>query len=160
MGTAGSFFAGPDQDRALALAQALAESVSLVGEAAAALERVARLLDLCALPARGLDPELDDRRALSDRLVAEDDDELGVADRREREPERVEGGARLLGQHAGVRAETGPHEPSERVRLLDRLPAGERGHDPSLRLHQRLCGLAERFVPREHVEAAAAAPAQ
>ena len=40
--------------------------------------------------ASGLQPELDDRRALDDGLVADDGDRLRVAQRRERRAERVE----------------------------------------------------------------------
>ena len=45
--------------------------------------------DLGAVPPRGLQPQVDDGRALGDLVVADDDDELGLRERRERQPERV-----------------------------------------------------------------------
>jgi hypothetical protein len=151
---AGSFLARPDQDRAVALAEAVAELVALVGEAAAALEGVAGVLDPGTLAPSGLDPELDDRRALRYGLVAEDDDELRVADGVERQTERVERGARLLGQDRCVRSETRAHQSAQCVRLLDRLGAGERRHDAALRCAQQVLRRVERVVPGEDVEAA------
>jgi hypothetical protein len=58
--------ARPDEDRALGVPHLL--FVELVE-------------DLGAVPSCGPNPEVDDRRALDDRLVAEDDDDVGVADR-------------------------------------------------------------------------------
>ena len=109
-----------------------------------------------AVAARGLDPELDDRGALGHRLVAEDDHELGVADRRERQPEGVEGLARLFRQDGGVGAEPLAQEPAERVGLLDRLGARERGDDPPPGPCEHPLGLVQRVVPGEDVETAAA----
>jgi hypothetical protein len=37
-----------------------------------------------------LDPEIDDRRALDDRVVTDDDHHLGVGNPAERKPERLE----------------------------------------------------------------------
>ena len=48
--------------------------------------------DLGACAARLPEPEVDHGRAIDDVVVADDDDELGVSDRRERRPERVERG--------------------------------------------------------------------
>ncbi|TML82391.1 MAG: hypothetical protein E6G08_21820, partial [Actinobacteria bacterium] len=84
------------------------------------------MLDLGALAAGGAEPEVDDRRALGDRLVAEDHHDLSVANRRKRQPERVERGTRLLGEHGRVRGEPFAQQPAERVGLLDGLGAGER----------------------------------
>ena len=75
----------------------------------------------------------------------------------------VESGARnassavrdRLGQHGRVRAEALAQQLAERVRLLDRLGAGERGHDPALRAAQQRLGAVERVVPGELAEAAA-----
>src|SRR5204863_787483 len=67
MGSAGAFLARPDHDRALALAESLAELVRLARETAAGLDCIARVLDLGALAAGGAEPEVDDRRALGDR---------------------------------------------------------------------------------------------
>src|SRR5207253_842036 len=96
VGAPRSFLARPDQDCALALAQLLAELVAGLREAAAAFEGVPRVLDPRAVTAGRPQPEVDDRRPLGDRLVAEDHDQLGVADRRERQAEAIQGGARLL----------------------------------------------------------------
>ena len=115
--------ARPDQDRALRVAQPLRRA----RRRAASLRqpRAAVPGGVCASPggpivttsaplrARGADPEVDDRRALDDRLVADDDDQLGVA----RSPTAAarnasSASARLLGQHRGVRAEPGAHAAS------------------------------------------------
>ena len=48
--------------------------------------------DLRAAPPRLLDPEVDDRRALGDRVVSDDDHELRLADAGERKPEGIEHG--------------------------------------------------------------------
>src|SRR5207302_7379245 len=107
MGTAACAAARPDQDGALAGAEPVAELAAL--EPAAGPSRrpgrglnVSRGADLYDLGpgAPGLaQPEVDDRRSLDDRVVAEDDDQLGVANCRQREAESVEPVAGLLGQH-------------------------------------------------------------
>ena len=56
-----------------------------------------------------------------------------VGERRERQPERVERVGGRLGQHGGVGAEPAAQEPGERVGLLERLGAGERGDDAACR---------------------------
>ena len=61
--------------------------------------------DLGAVAARRLEPEVDDRRAVGDVVVTDDDDDLGLRERRERQPERVERVGGRLRQHGGVRAE-------------------------------------------------------
>ena len=61
--------------------------------------------DLGSAPAGLLDPEVDDRRALDDGVVTDDDDDLGLGDRAQRQAERLERVGRRLGQHRGVRAE-------------------------------------------------------
>ena len=61
----------------------------------------------------------------------------------------------LLRQHGLVRAETLAHELRERVRLLDRLRAGERDDDAAVRRLQQPFGDVERVVPRDGLEAAA-----
>ena len=78
---AAAFLGRPDQDRALAFAETLAQVVSRLGEPPAALDRVAGVLDLRTRAARGPEPEVDDRRPLGDRLVTEHGHELCVADR-------------------------------------------------------------------------------
>src|SRR5207253_2991751 len=88
--TAARAAARPDQDRALAGAKAVAELAAL--ELAAGPRRRSRrdldvsggadLDDLGSGAPRLAQPEVDDRRALDDGILAEDDDQLGVADRR------------------------------------------------------------------------------
>ena len=86
--------------------------------------RVDRIVeDPGAVAPRRLDPEVDDRRALDDRHVAEHDDDVGVADRGERQPVGVERAGDLLRQHRLVRVEPDAQQLAERVRLLDRLRA-------------------------------------
>ena len=145
--------AGPDQDRALSAADALAELVPDPREAAPGLaDRT--IDDLGARTARGLDPEVDDRGPLDDGIVAEDHDQLGVPDRGQREPERVERGADVLGHDRAVGAEAPAQELAQRVRLLHRLGAGERGDDARPGCTKHLLGLVERVVPRERLVAA------
>ncbi len=94
----------PDQDDALCVA-----------------DRINRVEDLRAVPPRRLDPEIDDGSELDDRHVAEDDDRVGVANRRERKSEAVERAGDFLWKHRLVRVEAGAQELAERVRVLDRL---------------------------------------
>ena len=100
----------------------------------------------------GLEPEVDDGRAVGDVVVADDDDDLGLGERRERQPERVERVGGRLGQHRGVRAEPAAQEPGERVGLLERLGAGERGDDAGAGAAEQLLGAVERGVPGDRLE--------
>ncbi len=59
---------------------------------------VGRGQDLGAVPTRGPDPEIHDRRALDHGLVAEDDHDLGGPDRGQGRAERVECRVDLFGQ--------------------------------------------------------------
>ena len=54
-----------------------------------------------------------------------------------------------------MRAETLAHELRERVRLLDRLGAGQRDDDATVRRAQQPLGLVERVVPGDRLEPAA-----
>ena len=118
-GAAAAAGAGPDQHRLLA-----------------ARDVVRARDDGRAVPARLAHPEVDDRRALGERHVAEHGDDLRLADRGERQAVRVERARDLLGQHRLVRAGALAHELRERIRLLDRLGAGERDDDAALRRAQ------------------------
>ena len=108
--------------------------------------------DLRAGAACGLEPELDDGRALDDRLVADDGDRLRGAERRERRAEGVEPVGDLLRQDGGVRAEPLAEQLREPVGLLDRLAARERGHGRGAALAEQRLGAVERVVPRERLE--------
>src|SRR5581483_6546230 len=135
---AASARAGPDQDDALRVS-----------------DIVGGVEDPGAVAACGPDPEIDDRRALDDRHVAEDYDGVGVADRGERQPVAVESAGDLLRQHRLVRAEAAAQQLPERVRLLDRLRAGECGDDAAARRAQQPLGLVHRRLPRDLLQAAA-----
>ena len=111
-----------------------------------------------AVTARLLEPELDDRGPVGDVVVAQHDDDLRPGDGRKRRTERVEGERGRLGQHGGVRAQPHAQELRERVRLLDRLGAGERSDDPPLGSAQQRLDPVERVVPRELAEAAQPRP--
>ncbi len=143
---------GPDQDRVLGAAQRVLE----LGVQAA----VRDLLHPRPVAAREPDPEIDDRRPVRHRLVADHDDELSACDRRERRAERVERVRGRLREHGGVGTRALAEELPERIGLLDGLRAGERGHDPSLgAADQRLCAI-ERVVPGELAESTATDPLQ
>ena len=90
--------------------QAACSASSVISTRPRPAPRAARSATRRAGAARGLDPEVDDRRALDDRLVAEDDDDGRVADRRERRAEGVEPVRDVLGQHGRVRAEARAQE--------------------------------------------------
>ena len=107
---------GPDEHRALGGAQPLPELAPGLREvsrqnAAAPPGAICSVAgrraddDLGSAAPRLLDPEVDDRRALDDRVVADDDDELRVRDRGEREPERVERVRGRLREDRRVRAD-------------------------------------------------------
>src|SRR4029450_243920 len=87
---AGSARPRPDENGALLLAQTLAEVAVLDLRHAALRGADARRDDLGPCAAGGAQPEVDDRSALDDRVVPEHDDELRLADRRERRSETVE----------------------------------------------------------------------
>ena len=160
MRAAAALLARPDQDRPLARAQLLAERVARCRRDAGSSRPRRRVYSMRgAGAAGGPQPEVDDRRALDDGLVAEHDHELGVADRRERQAEGVERAARRSGRTAVCAPRPRAQELAERVGLLDGLRARERGHDPSSRLAQQPLGLVERVVPGELLEARAAARA-
>jgi hypothetical protein len=100
-----SIWAGPDQD-ALGAADAVAELLRT-------LARPPPGSPICsddpgAGSARGLDPEVDDRSPLDDRIVADDHDQLGVPDRGQRQAERVKRGADVLWHDRAVGAEPLP----------------------------------------------------
>src|SRR5205823_877810 len=84
--------------------------------------------DVGAPAAGGLDPELDDRRSFDDRVLADDDDQLGAADLRERRAAGRQLVSGLLRQDRIVRAQPAAYEPAERVADLDRLGTGERDY--------------------------------
>ena len=139
--TAAAAGTAPDEDDALRLGDG----------------RVVRVVeDPGAVAAGRLDPEVDDRRALDHRHVAEHDDDVGVADRREWEPVGVERAGDLLRQHRLVGVEPDAQQLAERVRLLDRLGAREHRDDPPARLAQQPLGLVERLLPRHGLETAQA----
>ncbi len=135
---------GPDEHRPLASRAAACRARSATRRAPAARRRRRRVAlgraaggadrdDLGAVAARLLEPEVDDGRAVDDRVVADDHDDLGLADRRERRAERVERGRGRLVEHRRVRAEAAPHEHAEPVGDLGRLRPGERGDDAARR---------------------------
>ena len=124
-GAAATRASRPDQHGAVGATQPLLElGVGL---------RLRQLDDLGSVSACLLDPQLDDRGAVGDALLADHDDELRVRDRGERGTKGVERRGGCLWQNGGVGAEPGAEEPAERVGLLDRLGARERGHDPAAR---------------------------
>ena len=111
---------------------------------------------VAAGPARGAQPEVDDRRPLDDRVVSEHEAHVGVPDGRER---RAEGGQAVLpavGQERRVGAEALAHEAGERRRLFHRLAPGERDDDGRACLAQPGLGRVERVVVRNLLEPAAA----
>src|SRR5207244_3271212 len=101
--------AGPEEDRAVALPKARAE-VALDHPRAALRGADLGRHDLGPGPARGAQPEIDDRRALDDRIVAQDNDELDLRDHRERHPEGIECWAQVLGEERRVGAEPSAQE--------------------------------------------------
>ncbi len=134
---------GPLQTRTTRSASATAGSLRVVD-------------DRGAVAPRGLDPQVDDRRALDHRHVAEHDDDVGVANRGERQPVGVERAGDLLRQHRLVRVEPDAQQLPERVRLLDRLGAREHRDDAPARLAQQPLGLVDRLLPRNLLETAPA----
>ncbi len=105
-------------------------------------------------------PEVDDRRPLDDRLVAEHEADLRAPDRRERRPVRVDDRVEVIGEERGVGAEPMPHEARERGGLLDALAPGERDHDRAARLAEALRRFADGLVVGDGLEAAPADPDQ
>ena len=107
-----SAWARPDENGPLRLSQPSAELVfrrrQLTAKSWSAarwgLHRAGRRAvdDLRATAARFLDPEIDDRRALDDGVVADDDDELRLGDRGQRQAERFEDIRRRLGEDGRV----------------------------------------------------------
>jgi len=79
--------------------------------------------DARAVPACLAHPQVDDRRALGERHIAEDGDDLGLSDRREWQAISVERTRHFLRQHGVVRVGAAADEFCERIRLLDRLGA-------------------------------------
>src|SRR5204863_4441812 len=164
VGAAARTTARPDQDRAVARAEPVAElalpelAAGLRGRAGGYLRVTSRayLDDLGAGPAGLAQPEVDDRSALDDGDVAENDDELGVADRGQRRPEGVEAVADLFRQHRRVRTEAPTYEPREGIRLLGRLGAGERDGDTSAGLAQQPLRIVECVLPGSLLEPTAA----
>ena len=157
----------PDHDRPLDRAQFPRESAAARRELAAELGSGSGrgLLgagrrahdDFGAVPARLLDPEVDDRRSLDHRVVADHDDDLGLGDAAEREAERLECVGRRLREHRRVRVEADSKKAAERVRELGRLAARERGDDRAARLSEHRLRLVERLVPRDLLEPLATA---
>src|SRR6266576_801900 len=77
--------------------------------------RVVRVVeDPGAVAAGRFDPEIHDRRTLDHRDVAEHDDDVGVADRGEREPVGVERAGDLLRQRRLMGLEPYPEQLAER----------------------------------------------
>ena len=109
--------------------------------------------DLGAVPCGGFEPELDDRGAVSHRVVADDDDDLGLGDRRQWQTERVERDRGRLGQHGRVGSEAAAEEPREPVRLLERLRSRESGDDPALGAAEQRLDAIERVIPSDRLEA-------
>jgi hypothetical protein len=72
----------------------------------------------------------------------------------------VEPVGHLLRQHGLVRTESPAQELAEPVRLLDRLAAGERGHDRRAGGAKDALDLVEGVLPRQRLEAARAGLAQ
>ena len=116
---------------------------------------------LGALPTRGLEPEVDDRRPLDDRVVADDEADLRVQNRGERRAEGVEDRIEVVGEerHRGG-AEALAGETRKRGRVLDGLGSGERDDDRPGRLAEPALGLVEGLLDRHLVEAAPADPEQ
>ena len=104
---------------------------------------------LGALAPRGLQPEVDDRSPLDDRVVADDEADLRVPDRGERCPEPVEHRIEVVGdqRHRGG-AEALPDEACERGRVLDGLAAGEGDDDGARRLAKPPLSFVERLLDR------------
>ena len=107
--------------------------------------------DLGAVAARRLDPEVDDRRALDDRLVAEDDDEL--ARRGSRRAARGRRRARRA-RRSGRTAACAPSPP--RSELRERRRPARRVSEPESAVTiaaagraQQPLGLVERVAPSE-----------
>jgi hypothetical protein len=109
----------------------------------------------CAGPAGSFEPEVDDWRSLDDGVVAEDDDQLCVADRRERQAERVERGADVLGHDRAVSLQALSEEFRQGVGLLDGLGAGQRGDDVLACRPEHGLGLSKRVIPGQGLVPAA-----
>ena len=145
-GAAAAAAAGPDQDGAVRGGDAL-----LRASCRASARRPGRPRRRCGAPggSRG-------RRSAHGRRPARR--RRRRRSRRRRSSRAARGSASSavrdrLGQHGRVRAEALAQQLAERVRLLDRLGAGERRHDPSLRAAQQRLGSIERVVPRQLAEA-------
>ena len=153
---AGAAGARPDHDRALALAQPVAELVALrasaqVGGSAGCAARRRRAdrapRRRCGARRWSQRSTIGARSATGSSPSTTTSSASRIAESGRRKASSAS--ARLLRQHGGVRAEPGAHEPAERVGLLDRLGAGERGHDPAVGRAQQPLGLVERVVPRD-----------
>ena len=101
---------------------------------------------LGACPAGGPEPEVDDRSALDDGVVPDDEAHLGLADRRERCPERIEGRVEIVRHQRRVGLEAPAHETRHHVGLLERLGAREGDDDRAPRRTQALLGDVERAL--------------
>jgi hypothetical protein len=77
--------------------------------------------DFAARAAGGAEPEIDERRPLDHRVVADDEADVGALDGGERRPKSAECRMTAVGQDRGMRAEAVLHEPRDRRRLLDGL---------------------------------------
>src|SRR5262249_51294073 len=160
--------AGPDQDRALAGAQPVAElappepAASLRGRPGRDLHVPGRpdLDDVGARAPRLADPEVDDRSPLDNGVVAEDDDQLRVADRRKRTPECVEALADLFRKHRRVCVQADADELCECVGLLVRLGTGKGYRDPAVGLAEQPIGVVQRLFPGDLLEPAPASAPQ
>ena len=102
--------------------------------------------DLGARAAGGAEPEVEDRRAFDDRLVAEDEADIRVANRRDRRAEAIEGGMESVREQCDP-----PPSPSFASRAIGsrsprfRLP--RRRRPPGRRPPEAALGLVQSLLP-------------
>ena len=135
--------AGPDQDRAVRVARRAARASCRASRSGRPRTTSAPLRRACLIQRSTIGARSATCSSPTTTTIS------ASRDRRERRPEGVERVRGRLGQHGRVRAEPLAQQLAERVRLLDRLRAGERGDDPALRAAQQRLGAVERVVPGE-----------
>ena len=100
---------------------------------------------ISAVAPRRSKPEVDDRCALDDGVVADHDADRGVPDGGERCAKSGEPGVPVVGKERRIRAEPLADDAGERGRLLDRLAARERDDGRRPRLAKACLGSVERL---------------